>query len=313
MDFSKFPYIRELGGHVIDVRRLIDPNNKNWGATNLSIGNYKNKYVGALRSSNYVIMDNGSYTVTEGSLITSKIYWGEFNKEWKLENLRQIDTSIAGDLKRGLEDPKVFYRDGAWHLTCVVMDKGDFPYARMAIARLDSKCTKFVSFKVLNGMDTQRPEKNWMMPYEPNPHFDFIYGPNSTVQNNMMTMLFTDVRKLSQLRGNTNLLLLEDGTYLGVMHRTFVKNEARWAPERFSTQNASVRNYIHYYVRFDSRGTILEISNGFQFFLSGIEFAAGLVAHKDNFLISFGRQDVSSHLAVMPKELVLKSLIPVEY
>jgi hypothetical protein len=183
----------------------------------------------------------------------------------------------------------------------------------MAIARLDPKCTKFVSFEVLNGMDTQRPEKNWMLPYEPNPHFDFIYGPNSTVQNNMMTMLFTDIRKLSQLRGNTNLLLLEDGTYLGVMHRTFVKNEARWAPERFSTQNASVRNYIHYFARFDSRGTILEISNGFQFFLSGIEFAAGIVAHKDNFLISFGRQDVSSHLAVMPKELVLKSLIPVEY
>lgn len=313
MDFSKFPYIRDLGGHVIDVRRLIDPNNKNWSATNLSIGNYKNKYVGALRSSNYVIMDNGSYTVTEGNLITSKIYWGEFNKEWKLENLRQIDTSIAGDLKRGLEDPKVFYRDGAWHITCVIMDKEEVPYARMAIARLDPKCTKLVSFEVLNGMDTQRPEKNWMLPYEPNPHFDFIYGPNSTVQNNMMTMLFTDVRKLSQLRGNTNLLLLEDGTYLGVMHRTFVRNEARWEPKRFSTQNASVRNYIHYFVRFDIEGSILEISKGFQFFKSGVEFAAGLVAHKDNFLISFGRDDLSSHIAVMPKDLVLKSLTPIEY
>ena len=313
MDFSKFPYIRDLGGHVIDVRRLIDPNNKNWGATNLSIGNYKNKYVGALRSSNYVIMDNGSYTVTEGNLITSKIYWGEFNKEWKLENLRQIDTSIAGDLKRGLEDPKVFYRDGAWHITCVIMDNEEVPYARMAIARLDPKCTKLVSFEVLNGMDTQRPEKNWMLPYEPNPHFDFIYGPNSTVQNNMMTMLFTDVRKLSQLRGNTNLLLLEDGTYLGVMHRTFVRNEARWEPKRFSTQNASVRNYIHYFVRFNIEGSILEISKGFQFFKSGVEFAAGLVAHKDNFLISFGRDDLSSHIAVMPKDLVLKSLIPIEY
>jgi len=254
MDFSKFPYIRDLGGHVIDVRRLIDPNNKNWGATNLSIGNYKNKYVGALRSSNYVIMDNGSYTVTEGNLITSKIYWGEFNKEWKLENLRQIDTSIAGDLKRGLEDPKVFYRDGAWHITCVIMDKEEVPYARMA-----------------------------------------------------------DVRKLSQLRGNTNLLLLEDGTYLGVMHRTFVRNEARWEPKRFSTQNASVRNYIHYFVRFNIEGSILEISKGFQFFKSGVEFAAGLVAHKDNFLISFGRDDLSSHIAVMPKDLVLKSLIPIEY
>jgi hypothetical protein len=86
-----------------------------------------------------------------------------------------------------------------------------------------------------------------------------------------------------------------------------------WAPERFSTQNAAVRNYIHYFVRFDYEGSILAVSRGFQFFKSGIEFAAGLVAHKDNFLISFGREDVSSHIAVMPKELVLKSLIPIEY
>ena len=313
MDFSQFPYIRDLGGHVLDVRRLIDPNNKKWGATNLSIGNYKNKYVGALRSSNYVILENGTYHVTEGDLITSKIYWGEFNKEFKLENLRQIDTSIAGNLKRGVEDPKVFYRDNAWHMTCVVLDKEEIPYARIAVARLDAKCTKFVDFKILSGMDTQRPEKNWMAPYEVNPNFDYIYGPNATVQNNMMTMLFSDIRQLSQLRGNTNLLLLEDNTYLGVMHRTFIKNEARWAPERFSTQNAAVRNYIHYFVRFDYEGTILEMSKGFQFFRSGIEFAAGLVAHKDNFLISFGREDVSSHIAVMPKELVLKSLIPIGY
>jgi hypothetical protein len=313
MDFSQFPYVRDLGGDVIDLRRLIDPNDKKWGATNPSIGNHKNKYVVALRSSNYVILPNGTYHVTEGDIITSKIYWGELNKEFKIENLRQIDTSIAGPLRRGLEDPKVFYRDNAWHITCVIMDKERAPYARMAVARLDTKCTKFVSFEILAGMDTQRPEKNWMTTYELNPHFDYIYGPNAIVQSNMMTMLFTDIPRLSQLRGNTNLLQLEDGTYLGVCHRTFIRNEAQWAPERFSTQNAAIRNYVHYFAQYDYQGNILAVSKGFQFYKSGVEFAAGLVAHKDNFLISFGRDDVSSHIARLPKDVVLKSLIPLEY
>jgi len=140
---DKYPTIHQIGGVVTDVRRLVDPTNKNWGATNPSIGYHAKKgFVLAIRSSNYVIMGNGSYTVTEGSTIKSHVWFAELDDELKCKNLRKIDVSGLGiDLDRGLEDPKLFWRDGAWHFTCVTMEQGHTPVARMAIAKLDPKCT----------------------------------------------------------------------------------------------------------------------------------------------------------------------------
>jgi hypothetical protein len=50
------------------------------------------------------------------------------------------------------------------------------------------------------------------------------------------------------------------------------------------------------------------VSQGFQFYKPGVEFAAGIVADKKDFIISFGREDVSSHLAVIPQKIVLDGL-----
>lgn len=313
MDPSKFPFIRDLDGHIIDLLRVVDPNDKNWSATNASIGQNKNKYVVAIRSSNYILAPNGGLQVTVGDVIKARVWWAELDKEFKPKNLREIDTSIMGNLRRGVEDPKVFYRDNAWHFTFVVMEKDDFPYARMGEAKLDSKCTKVVEYKVFNGMDAQRPEKNWMAPYEPNPNFEFIYGPNATVQSNMLTQIFTDNRKVSLLRGGSNLLDLGDSTYLGVCHRTFIKNQTNWSPNSFSSQTSALRDYVHYFVKYNYEGIITAVSEGFKFFRPGVEFAAGLATHKDNFLISFGREDVSSHIAVIPKAKVFEMMVPVEY
>lgn len=311
--YNEVPNVRTLGGSIIDLLRLVDPQDRFWSATNPSIGNYKNKYVVAIRSSNYVILENGTYYVANGSVIKSKIWFADLDKDFKCKNLRQIDTSIAGDLERGLEDPKLFYRDGAWHMTCIISENGSVEHSRVAVARLDARCRKLVSFNVLNGMDTQRPERNWMSPYEENQNFDFVYGPNATLQSGLLTQLFTDVPRLSQLKGNTNLHDLGDGTYLGIMHRSFTKNDPKWEPTSFSMQSSKLRDYVHYFVRFDSYGNITSASKEFKFYKSGVEYAAGLVSHKDNFLISFGREDISSHIAVIPKDIVLKSLLTIEY
>jgi hypothetical protein len=44
-----------------------------------------------------------------------------------------------------------------------------------------------------------------------------------------------------------------------------------------------------------------------------VEFAAGLVEHKKDLLISWGKKDISSHIASIPKATILKSLLPLEY
>lgn len=305
-DDRKVPTIAQLGGKIHNVRRLIDPNNKLWSATNLSVAYHKSTgYVGMLRSGNYVIRENGAYTVTVEKTIRSEIYISPYDVEThKLTDLRKLDVSkIAPGLtiKRGLEDPKLFYRDNAWHFTCVTMEKGHTPYARMAICRLSDDLSKIVSFEKFPGIDCVRPEKNWMLPDEPNPNFDFIYASNSTVKNNVLTVHMTDEAKISALRGNTNLFDLGDGTYLAVVHRLLTR----------TIMNNTHRFYVHYFAQYDYTGKIIALSRGFKFEISGVEFAAGLTACGDDFLISYGSKDESSHVAVLPRKTVIAGLLPI--
>lgn len=310
------PSIRNVGGRIYDVRRLVDPDDQLWSATNPSIGYHPKKgFVVAIRSSNYVILPNGTYHVTNGGQIKSQVWFSELDKDFKCKNLRKIDLSGAPfPIERGLEDPKLFWRDGAWYFTCVVMEKEHTEVARMAIARLDAKCTKVVSVEKFAGVDALRPEKNWMVPFhEPSPEFDFIYGPNATIKDGMLSTWMTDTKAINQLRGNTNLWELGDGTYLAVCHRTYFKREAVWVPTTFGTQNAVLRDYHHFFVRFNSEGFIESLSKPFNFVSPGVEFAAGLVIKDKKVYVSFGRADVSSHIAELPLETVLESLHPVEY
>jgi len=311
-----YPKITQLGGKIIDLRRLAIPENKNWGVTNASIGYHPKKgFVAAFRSSNYVISPNGQYTVTEGDTIKARVYFSELDKDLKLKNFRQIDTSTAPGwvFSRGLEDPKIFYRDDSWHFTCVTMEKEVTPRARMAIAKLDTRKSQITEFTKFPGIDEARPEKNWMLPYEPSPNFDWVYGPNAVIVGQNLITWMTDHPDITALRGNSNLWKLEDDTYLAVTHRMFGKADTVWVPQSFGTVNAFLRNYVHYFTQYDSQGMIMAMSKGFQFYEKGVEFAGGLVVKGKDVIVSFGRNDVSSHLAVLPLEVVMKALKPVVY
>jgi hypothetical protein len=299
-----------------ELARYVDPKDTHWSATNPSIGHSPKKgYAVAIRSSNYYIAPNGSYTVSHASgLIKNKVYFAELDKDFELKNLRQIDFSKLNiKLDRGMEDPKLFWRDNAWHFTCVMMEKELCEVARMAICRLDAKAEKVVHMEKFPGIEVKRPEKNWMLPPDNNPNFDFIYGPNATVKNGVLTTLMSDNSNLHALRGNTNLISIKDSTYLGVMHRTIGRHTTVQENNSFGTVNAYIRNYTHCFVRFDEKGKIIGISDHFQFRKSGVEFASGLVEHKGNFIISFGVQDIAAFLMTISKEKVLDSLEAVKY
>lgn len=301
-----YPTINSLGGEIKNVRRLADPNVREWSSTNLSIGYHESTgYVGMFRSGNYVITEQGEYKVVVGGIIKSKIYVSELDpKTYKLTNPRLLDVkkiSKEGELVRGLEDPKVFYRDGAWHFTAVTMEKGHTEKARMSICRLNQDLTAIESFEKFPGIDGIRPEKNWMLPYNKSPYFDWIYGTNATLKDNVLTTYLSDNDDIAGLRGSSNLHLLKDGTYLAVVHRMWTR----------VIMNHNLRFYVHYFANYDQKGLLINISKGFIFENMGVEFAAGLCEQGDNFLISYGSKDVSSHIAIMPKATVLKSLHPI--
>ena len=316
MSNEKYPLITDLGGRTHQIRRLADPDDQTWSATNASIGySKKGGYAVMLRSSNYVIMPSGEYRVTTGvpDTIKSKIYFSELDKDFKIKKLQLVDVShLDVEIDRGLEDPKLFWRDNSWHFTCVTMEKHT-PRARMAVCRLDIKKMRAMDIQVFKGIDSARPEKNWMLPYEPNPNFDWVYGPNAVIKDNQLKTTLTDAKGISALRGNTNLHDLKDGTYLAVVHRMFGKADTIWVAQTFGTVNTYLRHYIHYFARYDNYGQIMSITNGFNFFHYGVEFAAGLTEHKDDFVISWGKKDISSHIAFISKKLVLESLHPIKY
>jgi len=302
----EYPTVQQLGGKIYNVRRLANPDIKEWSATNLSIGYHKTTgYIAMFRSGNYVITNQGEYKVVVEGLIKSKIYVSELDPEtYKLKNVRLLDVrniSKEGELRRGLEDPKLFYRNDAWHFSAITMEKGHTEIARVSICRLNKDLTEIESFEKLPGIDGVRPEKNWMTPYDRSPYFDWIYGTNSLVKDNVLTTYMQDNDQISGLRGSSNLHLLKDGTYLAVVHRMWTR----------VIMNHSLRFYVHYFANYDERGLLIGISKGFIFEHLGVEFAAGLCEQNDNFLVSYGSKDVSSHIASIPKETVLKSLQPI--
>jgi hypothetical protein len=303
---TEYPNVKKLGGYIVDVRRLVDPNNKNWSAFNPSIAQHPRKgYAMTIRSSNYIVTERGEYKVVDGGLIKSQVWFSELDKDLKLKDLRKIDLSeVDPPLSRGLEDAKLFVRDGKWMFSAVVLEP-NIPRARVALATLDAKATKVVDLELFPSIDAGRVEKNWMIPSDENPHFDFIYGPNQIVKGENMIAWMTDHPDISALRGGTNLLSTGDGNYLAVVHRMFGKQDSFFQPETFGMVHTDRREYVHYFVR--------AISPGFIFHKPGIEFAAGIVARKQELLISFGREDVSSHIAVMPYDTVMKLLEPVVY
>lgn len=311
---TEYPNIRSLGGYIVDVRRLVDPNNKNWSAFNPSIAQHPRKgYAMTIRSSNYIVTERGEYKVVDGGLIKSQVWFSELDKDLKLKDLRKIDLSeVEPALSRGLEDAKLFVRDGKWMFSAVVLEP-NIPRARVALATLDARATKVVNLELFPSIDAGRVEKNWMIPSDENPHFDFIYGPNQIVKGENMIAWMTDHPDISALRGGTNLLSTGDGNYLAVVHRMFGKQDSFFQPETFGMVHTDRREYVHYFVKYDEKGIIRAMSPGFIFHKPGIEFAAGIVARKQELLISFGREDVSSHIAVMPYDTVMKLLEPVVY
>jgi hypothetical protein len=309
------PTIKQLGGSVVDLLRNVERSRPSWSAFNPSIG-YQNKkgMAIAIRSSNFIINSAKSYQLLEGNSFKSQVWFSELDNNLKLRNLRKIDfDGLESEFPRGFEDPKLFWRDSSWNFTCVVTE-GDHPgVARTAVAKLDSKAVKVIDFVQYPGPEPMRPEKNWMAPYQQNPHFDFVYGPNATIKNNRLTSYMTDKPELSMLRGSTNLHLLGNDTYLAVLHKKYSQVARGVSPATFGTVQTQDMHYFHYFAQYDYKGNIIGLSRPFQFYKSGVEFAAGLIMREKDFLISFGREDVSSHIAVLPVKTVLESLQPITY
>lgn len=298
---------------IVNIKRFSETNNKEWSCYNPSIGFAPKKgYAIAFRSANYTILPHGELYVTNGGKIRNRIFFAETDKNLSLKNFRQIPMPDSMPFPRGIEDPRLFWRDGHWMIAGVVMEEHT-PVARFCVCKLDTKATKIIDVKIYKGVRPDKPEKNWMVPsIRPSEHFDFIYGPMAVVKGNRVLTEFSDNELTAGFRGNSHLLEQDDGTYIAVMHKLWISRSRGYSPNTFGMVDFVIKNYGHYFVRFDRFGSIVESSSAFQFMGPGIEFVGGLVEMDKNFVISFGRDDVSSHAAVIEKEIVFRMMKPIE-
>ncbi len=304
----------KLGGEIRYLRRLVDKEDKLWSAFNPSIGiNPFKGYAITFRSSNYVILPHGELSVTYGDKIRNNVWFAELDDDLQLQNLRPIDFSRCGvDLYRGVEDAKLLARDGRWMFTAVAMER-DIPIARHCECYLNDEATFVEKVVLYEGVNAMRPEKNWMTANYKSPNFDYVYNGNGIVKDGKVIMRLLDNKNLAGLRGNTHLLELEDGTYIAVMHKLLVsKGRQKFLVDRQIYVDDVQKDYYHYFVRINRDGWVVEMSEPFRFISKGIEFAAGIIEKDGNIIISFGKDDVSSHLAIIDKKKVLKLLKKVD-
>lgn len=300
---------KELGGTTKQIRRLVDKDVKTWSAFNPSIGiSDDGKLAMAIRSSNYVILEHGELSVSTGGPIRNQVWFSELNDKFEFLDLRKLDFSAAGiKVDRGVEDPKLLWRDGRWIFTGVFLER-DVPVARNCVCYPDKKMTKVEKIDVLPGIDAGRPEKNWMTAYVKPENFDYIYDANAVVVGDKVIHTLRDSNYLNALRGNAHLIPYDNGTYLGLMHQLKIKKFDKVSQTTFGVMHYVHKFYTHVFIRFDENGSPIEITPHFKFDGDGIEFAAGLIAYGNDYVISYGRDDITSHIGVINQQKIRRLL-----
>lgn len=309
-----YPYIEDFGGTTKQFVKQLDEKRPNWNALNPSIGySEEDGLICLLRASNYTLDENtGLIHVTVGSLVKNELHVCNLDENLDAYNIRKISFIDGPAVPRGVEDCRIFRRNGEWYFSGVILEKAHTQYARLAVYKLDLEKAEATFVKKYNGPEIYKAEKNWMSAYdEANPNWEFIYGATSIYKNDTVIAKANIDEAIASIRGGSSLWPLGDGTYLAVTHSVYVRKVTFYDDRTFGMVQGGVRNYTHQFVRYDYYGKILEASEEFIFDAPGVEFAAGLIEHEGNFIVSYGRKDVSAHLAIIPKQNVLDMLQPV--
>ncbi len=304
-----------IGGTVKKALRFVNPDDKNWSAFNPSIGMAPDGSMAmTIRSSNYILKPEiGKYEVITGNLVRNKTWFCKVDENLEISDLSEVNyypvsyLDVSVKMVRGAEDAKLFWRDGSWQFTAVLKEP-DFgiPIPRIGVFKFDGKNAQLIEIEHFDKESPDVAEKNWMTPYEKNPNFDYVYNETSVIKNNELLKVRETSEIIKNMRGGSNLWDLGDKTYLGLTHQTFVKWINYYDAQSFGYVKSHVRDYFHYFVRYDYFGKIVEISPAFKFLNPGVEFGSGLIVNNKNVIISFGQNDRTAYLGKISLNSVLK-------
>jgi hypothetical protein len=284
-----------------------------WSAFNPSIAfSEKLGYWVLFRSSNYFLDPKTTSTVitTNENRVKTRLWLGELSGSLDYiipDSLIELDYSTAGiEFKRGPEDGRLYWTKNGWEFTAGLHEPS-VPLPRIARFRVDKSSVKLL--KIYNSGSLYDVEKNWMGTSDGSGDFDYIYNPVSIYVDETGPVRVRDVSPdLMDVRGGTQLVPIEDCSYLAIIHEAVIRDVYMYLPRYFSYKTVKIRNYIHRFAKYSSSGELVGLSEPFSFTGARIEFAAGLVIKDGEVFISYGHQDVASYMAKIELKKVMEMI-----
>jgi hypothetical protein len=315
---SKTPTFEELGGTTSLIRKTVSPELSKWTAFNPSIMlSNEGEYWMAVRSSNYVLLTNGSPVLTTEAKIRNKMFLVRLKEgswEFDEDTLKEIDiTGLRSGVKRNIEDPRLFW-DGTNYCISATFLEIDCPTARVCKVTLESlESAKPINLEIYPS-PTGRIEKNWMPIHKVGSQkdldLDFLYSPEVTFTKGTFKQI--NAPKISKpFRGGTQIIPVDKETSIGIIHELYYKKAGYMNSTTFAPVQ-SHRLYCHRFVLYSKNLEILKISPKFVFISEGIEFASGITEHKDEYVISLGRSDRATVIATISKQKVMEFMEEVD-
>ena len=256
-----------------------------------------------VRSSNYVYR-NGQFIATDpDNIVRTRNYLCDLDDNLGVTKMAWIDDTAVDPpvyytLVRNMEDARLFWEDGYWWACGTSRQHRPDGTPKMALDRLEGNVA--VERIILEGPDDLLCEKNWVpiigaggrtFLYDRFPAYTYTHRYNLWAESGVVPGV---VAPNPPLRGGSQLIEIP-GTprYLSVTH------EVTWEPDR---------HYWHRFVLHALDYAVIAYSEPFYFVGPGCEFAAGVVAKGDDFVVSFGHAESRALFATVPKKQVLESL-----
>lgn len=303
----ELPNLSDLGAETFLLRRYAIKGSDVWSAFNPSIQvDEKGRYWVVFRASNYFFSREDALGLTIGNRIRNRMFIGRLDPITMLfdeSTIKEVDTKrLRPDIQRGIEDARLFFDGKNWCFSATFLERETQPIARICKITLKSlDDPEVLKIDLLPAPDETRIEKNWMPIHKvgrlSKSKVDFLYD-SATILTKGELKTISDNEMLKNFRGGSQIVSLEDGTSIGIIHEVYAKPMKGFSTTTFSSGRL-VRKYSHRFIRLDSNFKVIQVSDPFLLVSEGIEFAAGIAPYQDGFVISFGRQDIASYLATI--------------
>jgi hypothetical protein len=200
---------------------------------------------------------------------------------------------------RGLEDARLYWAGDHWQVYGNLREHRWDGLPTIVTARLEHD--KLVEPEIYDNYGLC--QKNYMVMGE-GPHFIYMVNPPATIHHGIYRDESSDPLPDETLafRGSSQAIPRGSG-YIAVTH------EVDW--------ETGHRRYFHRFVTFDSDGYLTGYTDPFYFVFDQIltdvpmiEYAAGLIVHKADFVVSLGYKDSRAFLARIPQKEVTDAIYP---